>query len=74
LKSFLDERDLREEDPHNLRLDISNKLLKHVSCYLCPSSKRKCTKFKCLKCNNSMCYTHKASICRSCAEIQFVNH
>jgi len=74
LKSFLDEQDLSEKDPRNLRLDISNKLSKMKTCYLCPISKRKLTSFKCLKCNNSMCATHKASICRSCAENQLFNH
>jgi len=74
LKSFLDENDLHEEDPRNLQLDDSNKLLKEARCYLCPTSKRKTTKIKCLKCNNFMCHIHKASICQSCANDQFLNH
>jgi len=74
LKFFLDEHDLSEEDLRNLRLDISNKLSKHAMCYLCPTSRRKDTMLKCLKCNNSMCKIHKASICQSCAKDQFFNH
>jgi len=74
LKSFLDEQDLPKEDPRNLRLDISNKLSKMATCYLCPTSKRRNTCYKCLKCNNSMCKIHEASICQSCAEDQFFNH
>jgi len=73
LKSFLDEQDLPEEDSRNLRLDISNKLSKQATCYLCPTSKSGNTRFNCLKCNNSMCRIHKASICQSCAENQFFN-
>jgi len=73
LKPFLDERDLREENLRNLRLDTLNKF-KRGYCYLCPISKRKFRSFKCLKCNNYVCYIHKASICQSCAEIQFFNH
>jgi len=67
LKSFLDEQDLPEKDPHNLQLDVSNKS-KTARCYLCPISKRGFTYYKCLKCNNSMCTTHEASICKNCAE------
>jgi len=36
LKSFLNEQDLHEKDPHNLR---SNKF-KKARCYLCPALKR----------------------------------
>jgi len=73
LKSFLDKQDLPEEDPHNLRLDISNRVSRQI-CRFCPILNKKKTTFKCLKCNNSMCHVHKASICQSCAEIQFFNH
>jgi len=69
LKSFLDEQDLPEKDPRNLRLDISNKSKRR--CYLCLTSKSRCVSFKCLKCNNFMCKIHKASICQICAEDQF---
>jgi len=73
LKFFLDEQDLPGEDPRNLRLDISNRVYRQI-CYFCPILKKKLTSFKCLKCNNSMCKIHKASICQSCAEYQFFNH
>jgi len=72
LKSFLDEYDFSENDPRNLQLDISNKLSKKAKCYLCPTFQRRCTRNKCLKCNNSICMMHKASICQSCAENQFL--
>jgi len=72
LKSFLDEYDFCEKNPHILRLDTSNKA-KEARCYLCPISKRKRTNFKCLNCNNYMCKIHEASICQSCAEDQFYN-
>jgi len=71
LKSFLDKNDLPEGEPRKLRLDISNKLTKKATCYLCPTSKRKDTMFKCLNCNNLMCEIHQASVCQSCAEDQF---
>jgi len=74
LKSFFDEQDLPGDDPRNLRLDISNRVSICWTCCFCPISKRKTTSFKCLKCNNSMCYIHKASICQSCAKDQFFNH
>jgi len=73
LKSFLDENDLSEEDPRNLQLNISNKLYTTLSCYLCPSIIRRRAYYKCLKCNNSMCNIHEASICQRCAENQFFN-
>jgi len=72
-KTFLDERDLREEYRRNLRLGISKKFKKR-RCYLCPKSQRISTRNNCLKCNNFMCTMHEASICQSCATIQFFNH
>jgi len=74
LKFFLDEQDLPEEDSRNLRLDISNRVESRRGCCFCPISKRKNTKLICLKCNNSMCKIHKASICQNCAKNQFFNH
>jgi len=78
IKSFLDEQDLPKEDPSNLRLNISNKLLtrKRVYCNFCSKFflKRKLTKRKCLKCNIPMCRRHTAKICRKCAENQFFKH
>jgi len=70
LKSFLDENDLSEEDSRNLRLIILNKSMP-VKCYLCPVSQRRNTRNICLKCNNSMCMMHEASICPNCAKDQF---
>jgi len=68
LKFFLNEQDLPEEDPRNLRLDISNKLSKIARCSLCPISKRRLTRSKCLS------MMHEASICQNCAQDQFFNH
>jgi len=73
LKSFLDEHDLPEKDFRKLQLDISNKS-KLAKCYLCPTSKRGTSCYKCLKCNNSICKIHEASICQICAENQFCKH